>query len=154
MTDRNTFGTTREILEHCRDLHRFAAERFEALLRTTKDPRARMFLEHLVFRERKRARSLSEGIEGLSPAVLDRYFQFQPTEYAMEALDVAPRADLTVEDVFGAALGFLDEMHDYYAWLGEHAAPGEGQELFGELATFTHRDRRDLSRSVQELEEA
>lgn len=146
-----TFDRTRDILEHCRKLHRGARERFGAMLDVSKDERTRMFLEHVIARECERERSLERAFASLPANVLDRYFQYQPKEHALDALDLSDESDPSLDSIVEAATEFLGEIYRFYSWLGEHAAPGEGQNLFTELATFTDQDRRDLARSAQEL---
>jgi hypothetical protein len=141
-----------DFLDHLRDLHSRLGQCFDNLERVDPDPRLRLLLVYLRWREQELARCIGVFEGEAEKSTLRTWLPFVPEKSLAGLIEECPDPP-TFDKVRDFALELDEHLEQLLHHLAEVSPTANIREMFADLATSAQHKKRDLLGTVQQFEE-
>ena len=146
------YNQTKDVLDQARKFHRRLSEFYEDLKENVAEERTRALLDYMSRHETYLDQCLQEFKNQVSDNVLDTYMQYgSSASSAMQIDNFEIKPEMTVDDVFAAAMHFDACLIKFYREMSEKTSNSNVREIFENLLVMEQHEQIELSKQTLEL---
>jgi rubrerythrin len=146
------YNQTKDVLDQARMFHRRLGLFYEELKDSVSMERTKALLDYMSRHENYLDECLIEFKEQVSDNVLDTYMQYGSNASAQIQIDnFEIQPEMTVDDVFAAAMHFDACLIKFYREMTEKTTNGKVREVFENLLVMEQHEQIELSKQTLEL---